>query len=800
MFALGIRYLNGWSMAAADGARKERAEWPPHPDRVFMALAAAWFETGEDAEEHDREGDALRWLQALPPPAIAASEAGYRTLVTSYVPVNDDGGGRKSNPKTAVDKLRNKGLARLPEHRLRQPRGFPVAIPHDPAVRLIWREAEPDAHRAALERLAAKVTHVGHSASFVLAWVERDCGVAPVWEPIEGIAVHRLRVPSPGSLERLARACNRDAWIAWHDLRDELERAQAALKAMKPPPRVAWRGFPDAVLLADESRTKRHPAYAAAKAGDAEAATDLVHALVDETGIVAVRRLLGTVEAARPVLVSAHAYEREGVNAIPAALAKLLSERLGVPFDTAVVQTNVVGHTGAGGYGRLARQAAFGGEAAKGREHVMVDDFIGQGGTLANLRGWIEKQGGTVVGAIGLTGKPYSAKLNPSEEQLHELRQKHGPDFEKWWREHFGHAFDCLTQSEARYLARSPDADTIRDRLAAEECEGSGRSRRRNPREQRKEVEGLKERLADRFPDGPPPAPMRPVPGRWQGYGRSQPLSSPESTPRSEAAPRSVFDPRLVVLAIIGKRVSLPATFKLTAALRGLLMRKCPEQPPPEWFSGHRPDGRASAAAHMALAPLAFAGSRHADGRILGLALILPRGPEPQEAGRCLESILRDPETGLPRDDLRLFDGDWIECSVELETRERPPASLDPRTWTRASRVWASVTPVVLDRHFDGKDKWERAGESVKDMCGHVGLPRPSEVLLHPVSLVEGVPHAREFPQLARKHDGGRRRHHHAVVVFDEPVCGPVLIGAGRFRGYGLCRPIDEGGDGDRDG
>ena len=51
MFGLAIRYLNGWSMAAADGAKKERPEWPPHPDRVFMALAAAWFETGQDEEE-----------------------------------------------------------------------------------------------------------------------------------------------------------------------------------------------------------------------------------------------------------------------------------------------------------------------------------------------------------------------------------------------------------------------------------------------------------------------------------------------------------------------------------------------------------------------------------------------------------------------------------------------------------------------------------------------------------------------------------------------------------------------------
>ena len=300
----------------------------------------------------------------------------------------------------------------------------------------------------------------------------------------------------------------------------------------------------------------------------------------------------------------------------------------------------------------------------------------------------------------------------------------------------------------------------------------------------------MKERLAD----GAPRAPMRPVPGRWQGYGRPQPPSSLES------APRSVFDPRLVVLAITGKRVSLPATLRLTAALRGLLMGNCPEQPPPEWFSGHRPSGKASAVPHMALVPLPFVGSQHADGCIMGLSLILPREMGPREAGRCLEPILRNSETGLPRDDLRLFDGDRIECFVELETRERPPANLDPRTWTRASRVWASVTPVVLNRHFDGKDRWERAGESVKDMCGHVGLPRPREVLLHPVSLVEGVPHAREFPQLARKHDGGRCRHHHAVVIFDEPVCGPVLIGAGRFRGYGLCRPTDEGVGGEHVG
>lgn len=171
------------------------------------------------------------------------------------------------------------------------------------------------------------------------------------------------------------------------------------------------------------------------------------------------------------------------------------------------------------------------------------------------------------------------------------------------------------------------------------------------------------------------------------------------------------------------------------------------------------------------------------------MALVLPDGLKPEEAGRCLEGVLRDSATGLPQEQ-RLFDGEWFECTLELETRERPPANLRPATWTSVSDVWASVTPVVLNRHFKGVDKWERAAESVKDACEHIGLPRPREVLLHPVSRVEGVPHSREFPQLTRKRDGGRQSHSHAVVIFDVPVAGPVLIGAGRFRGYGLCRPI----------
>ena len=781
MFALGVRYLNGWSMAAADGADKRLAEWPPHPDRVFMALAAAWFETGEDAAE----GDVLRWLEGLPPPAIAASEASRRTPLASYVPVNDDGH-KKNSSKTTLAKLKKQGLAFIPEHRSRQPRGFPVALPYDPTVRLVW-QGNLHGRRDTLDILAAKVTHVGHSASLVQAWVEDDCRVQATWEPTEDPAALRLRVPSAGRLDRLARLYNRESQIAWLDLCAAIEDAQAEWKAMKPPPRVPWLDFPDAVLLATEPRTRQHRDYAGAKSGDAVAAGRLVAALVEESGLSAIRMILTRATGdLPPVLVSAHAYERDGFNAIPGALARLIGRHIGLPYDSNVVQSNIVGHTGADGYGRLARQAAFEGDVERRREYLMVDDFIGQGGTLANLRGWVEKRGGRVIGAVALAGKPYSSKLNPTEEQIHELKQKHGPSFEKWWREHFGHAFDCLTQSEARYLARSSDADTIRDRLAATLRAGGDGRRLRSLREGRDRPRQLMERRAKQFPDGEPRASIRPSPGKWHGYSRAgaEPSVSPE-------VPGSVFDPRIVVLATASRRVSLSAALKLTAALRGLLMRECPVQPPPEWLSGHGADGRPTTAPHLALAPLPFVGAKHADGRVMGMALILPHASMFCDVRDVLDPILHAADTGLARA-LRLFDGEWLECALEFDTRERPPLNLQPRTWTAQSRMWASVTPVVLNRHFNGSDRWVRAAESVKDACEHIGLPRPAEVLLQPVSLVEGVPHAREFPRLTRKSDGGRQSHAHAVIVFDEPVAGPVLVGAGRFRGYGLCRPMDQ--------
>lgn len=236
------------------------------------------------------------------------------------------------------------------------------------------------------------------------------------------------------------------------------------------PPRTPWGNFPDVLIHASESAVKQHRAYKAAKAGDDDAASDLIFDTFNLDKALDLKKLVGD---RAPTLVSAHAFEREGVNAIPEVFADQLGKVLGWPVDTSVVQVNVVAHTGANGFWRLAMQAEFEGTVVPGRDYVLVDDFVGMGGTLANLKGHIESNGGKVLAAVSLTGKPYSSKLALSPERLQELRGKHGAELENWWIAHFAHGFDALTESEARYLARTETADTIRDRIAEAEQAGN---------------------------------------------------------------------------------------------------------------------------------------------------------------------------------------------------------------------------------------------------------------------------------------------------------------------------------------
>ena len=118
------------------------------------------------------------------------------------------------------------------------------------------------------------------------------------------------------------------------------------------------------------------------------------------------------------------------------------------------------------------------------------------------------------------------------------------------------------------------------------------------------------------------------------------------------------------------------------------------------------------------------------------------------------------------------------------------------------NRHWlaiATVTPVVLDRHLkeDGEARREEMAGLIAAACANIGLPEPQVVVADKHSALEGAPSA--WPS-ARAPAWMRwrlpatlasRALTHAVIRFDKPVQGPVMLGAGRFVGLGLCRPIE---------
>lgn len=203
MLTIEVEFLTGVSVAASPFLREE-PEWPPHPDRLFQALVAAW---GRDETPADDERRALEWLEGLDPAGltIKAPAAGRRDTPTVFVPPNDARTTGKSGdlpPKKIKD-----ALLVLPDRRTnRQARTFPAVIPFGerPMVRYTWTSTpEMSKYLAPLQRLAKEVTYIGHSHTLVRVSVS-NAGAPETGEEWAWLDEPRaLRVPHVGRLEHL---------------------------------------------------------------------------------------------------------------------------------------------------------------------------------------------------------------------------------------------------------------------------------------------------------------------------------------------------------------------------------------------------------------------------------------------------------------------------------------------------------------------------------------------------------------------------------------------------------------------
>jgi len=299
-----------------------------------------------------------------------------------------------------------------------------------------------------------------------------------------------------------------------------------------------------------------------------------------------------------------------------------------------------------------------------------------------------------------------------------------------------------------------------------------------------------------------------------------RPSSGDRVRPRPTAAtpvPQSVFAPDWLVLEYVppeaarpdgpplGEMPDLRAAPLVAKAIRDTILSGYGGAAVPEIVCGHAADGAPTRLPHLAVVPLAHVGHANADGHLLGFALVPPRGSGLIEDEAFL-AVLRN------RRDRRTEDGrGYLTVSAKRDGGAASPFSIglaptvDPvlkslqaARYAGPSRLWATATPLVLDRHVKAGDDMEAAiAELVAAACVNIGLPRPIAVVAGKHTAIEGAVPAwrsgkspawtgwRLPPALAS------RRLVHAVIAFEDEVAGPVILGAGRYCGLGLCLPLN---------
>ena len=254
-----------------------------------------------------------------------------------------------------------------------------------------------------------------------------------------------------------------------------------------------------------------------------------------------------------------------------------------------------------------------------------------------------------------------------------------------------------------------------------------------------------------------------------------------------------------------GKRLPLTSSLAMTSSVRAAVSNVCDDTVAP-LLLGHPVQTETPLdRPHVAYVPLANVGHPHADGEIHGFAIVLPR--EINFADR--QFILRglgELKSVWNNDENRNLVFDW---TVRIATGEVRKKTLHTRTWARKSRCWATTTPMIFG-HFLRKLDDTRAFQIVARSCTDIGLPEPINVRISNTSMLDGVPGSNRFPSMSvhgkpvwtnfknGQHTVPRtlpdgtavRARYHVAVEFAEPVYGPVILGAGRYFGMGLCRPL----------
>ena len=221
--------------------------------------------------------------------------------------------------------------------------------------------------------------------------------------------------------------------------------------------------------------------------------------------------------------------------------------------------------------------------------------------------------------------------------------------------------------------------------------------------------------------------------------------------------------------AVSGRRVSaVTALFKEAI----LSQHQTLHGEPPAILHGHGFSEKGyEIARYLALPDVGYQWSR---GQIHGLALWMP--PECDVIER---QMARDAAVAIRR-----LTGRGVDVSVVPREDEARPRAAHPNRWLRPSRGWATAFPAIHERRRP-IDLAE-----VARWCRHAGLPEPVACRFARTPLVAGALDL--APVEVNRPGRPALPYSHVELRFARPVAGPVVIGAGRQRGFGLCVPVDD--------
>ena len=214
--------------------------------------------------------------------------------------------------------------------------------------------------------------------------------------------------------------------------------------------RTEWGDFPPVISNGKlRELSKETEMYKKAKNGDFEQSAILIDKFLREDTIQDIKEMIGD---EKPIIVPILSEEATGKNRIPQAFAYALASQLNLQVDTNIRQINKAKRTDSGIYHRYVSQPEFGGEVRANQSYLIVDDTLSVGGTIANLKGYIENNGGKVIGASVMTAYEQKTAIAIKADMLQSISEKDG--LNDFWIKKFGFGLDKLTQQEAGHLKK----------------------------------------------------------------------------------------------------------------------------------------------------------------------------------------------------------------------------------------------------------------------------------------------------------------------------------------------------------